>query len=102
MHQGGITAICEHLFGILAVECPVINQLQLHFSAFTFNLSGSEFVTFAVSKQNRLFGQEVICISTNRPTRCKCVFKVLSVQYCTIQYVCEGRECSDILVHDAA
>jgi hypothetical protein len=52
----------------LGVECPVINQLRIDFGAFTCNLLGSDFVRllFAVRKQNRLFGQEVICISTGR------------------------------------
>jgi hypothetical protein len=39
-----VSAICEHLYGIWGVECPVINQLQLDFDAFTCNLLGSEYV----------------------------------------------------------
>jgi hypothetical protein len=41
----------------LGVECPVMNQLQLDFGAFTCNILGSDFVTLllTVRTQNYFF-----------------------------------------------
>jgi hypothetical protein len=55
----------------LGTECPVINQLQLDFSAFTCNILGSNFVRLllTVHTQNSFFGK-VISVTTGRPKRC--------------------------------